>query len=103
MRPISPLKWSLIALLIPSSLVSLGMLMVGLTFGASLWQVDRPFAIAMWFATVLFPALLIVAVRSAIAPRRFYTLAALAWLFVAFWAFHTFLWRPWLVGGPWGW
>jgi hypothetical protein len=96
-------KWSLWALLVPALPLALMTFFVGAGFGVNLWRADRPFAVAMWFAVVGFPAWLIVALRSQAAPRRFYGLAISAWLFAAFWIFHNFWWMPWTAGGPHGW
>lgn len=96
-------KWSLLALLVPASLIASSTFLVGVGFGFNLWRADRPFAIAMWFAVVGFPALLISTLRSQPQLRRFYGLAIAAWLFAAFWIFHNFFWMPWAAGGPRGW
>jgi hypothetical protein len=103
MRVRNAAKWSLIILSVPAWLLCLMYLQVGLTFGFNLWRADRPFAIAFWFAVVLFPFLLFVAIRSTKHPLRFWTLAITAWVFLAFWVFHQFIWMPWTFGGPWGW
>jgi len=97
------MKWTLVLLSVPAALVAFGYLVVGLTFGFNLWRVDRPFAIAMWFAVLLFPAFLVATIRSSERPRRFWALTAAAWCFAAFWAYWNFLWMPWTYGGPWGW
>lgn len=90
-------------LLAPALLVSLMTLYVGLTFGFNLWRADRPFAIALWFAVIMLPALVLAALKAKEEPRLFYPLAAISWLFVAFWIFHGFIWMPWAAGGPPGW
>lgn len=83
--------------------MSLGYLVIGLTFGFNLWRADRPFAMAFWFAVVFFPVLLIIAIRSTSNVRRFWSLWLLSWIFVAFWAFYQLMWMPWTNGGKWGW
>lgn len=96
-------KWSLVGLLIPASLLGFMHLVVGIGFGFNLWRADRPFAIMLWFATVLFPALIVVTLKSTARPRVFYSLSGVAFMFAAFWLFHDLIWMPWTVGGPWGW
>lgn len=96
-------KWSLVLLAVPASVLALAMLIVGLTFGANLWRPDRPYAIIIWLALVFFPAFIAFALASKGSPRRFYILSAIAWLFVAFWLFENFFWKPWEYGGSWGW
>ena len=103
MRALNVTKWSLVLLSVPALLLSYLYLVTSLTFGINLWRADRPFAIALWFAVVLFPILLLVAIRSIGSPRRFWRLAIAAWFFVAFWAYHQVIWQPWTYGGPWGW
>lgn len=103
MRGITVAKWSLIILSAPAWLLCFVYLQVGLTFGFNLWRADRPFAIAFWFAVVLFPLLLLVAIRSTEHPRRFWPLTITAWSFLVFWVFHQLIWMPWTYGGPWGW
>lgn len=96
-------KASLIALLLPATLICFGSLVVGLTFGFNLGRSDRPFAIAMWFAVVIFPGLIVAALRLAKTRRQLLMWTAAAWAFAGFWVFHNFVWMPWTYGGPWGW
>lgn len=107
-------------LLLPvAMLVTLEAIAVGLFFGrANLFQWHRPFAVMLWAAYVLYPAFVVHALastrvrhvgysREQAGPSevngKLYTLAALAWLFLAFILYHALIWQPHLHGGPWGW
>lgn len=93
------LEWSLCLLLIPAALMSLEWLVVGVTFGFNLWRPDRLFAIAMWFACVLFPAFVAWALARSLKARSLATTArwtVAAWGFGAFWLLDVYVTR-------WGW
>jgi hypothetical protein len=82
------LEWSLCLLLIPAALMSLGWLVAGVTFGSNLWRPDRLFAIAIWFAGVLFPAFVAWALARSLKAQ---SLGATARWTVAVWGFGVFL------------
>jgi hypothetical protein len=93
------LEWSLCLLLIPAALISLDTLVVGVTFGFNLWRPDRPFAITLWFAGVLFPAFVAWALVRSLKAQSLATTARLTlvtWAFVAFWLGDVYVVR-------WGW
>jgi hypothetical protein len=92
-------KTSLVVLLVPATLVSFTSLFVGLTFGLNLWRSDRPFAIALWFAEVMFPGFIVAALRLVNTCRQLLKWTAAAWTFAGFWVFHNFIWMPWGYGG----
>jgi hypothetical protein len=107
--------WLLFAV---SVFASFDALVVGAWAAPALFVWHRPFAVMLWLAQVLFPAFLgyVLATTRARRPSyavakesepkatsRLYTLAAVAWSFVAFVLFVTFWWQPFLIGGPWGW
>lgn len=96
-------RYSLVALLLPATILAFISLAVGLTFGVNLWRSDRPFAIALWFAVVLFPGFIVVALRLSGTRRQLLLMTAAAWTFVTFWIFQNFVWMPSTHGGPWGW
>lgn len=96
-------KGSLVALAVPATLLSIAYLFVGLSFGFDLWRLDRPFAIMLWFAIVLFPVFIGVTIRGTTTLRQLWIMTTLAWSFAAFWVFVNFVWMPWTYGGPWGW
>jgi hypothetical protein len=79
--------------------MSLECLVVGATFGFNLWRPDRSFAIAMWFAVVLFPIFVAWALFRSFKAQSLATTARLAlitWAFVVFWLWDVYVVR-------WGW
>lgn len=100
------IDWSLCALLIPAAFVALDFFAVGVFFGMALWRPDRPFGIAMWFATVLFPVFVAYALWRSLRVKSLKTTAILAsacWAFACFFMWENFVWMPFAHGGPWGW
>jgi hypothetical protein len=90
------LEWSLCLLLIAATLLSVEWLVVGVTFGFNLWRPDRIFAIAVWFAAVLFPAFVAWALMKSLKERSLATtarLAAVTWTFAAFWLWDVYVAR----------
>jgi len=78
--------------------LSLEWLLVGLTFGSNLWRPDRVFAIAMWFAGVLFPGYVGWALTKSFKAQSLATttlLALIAWGFATFWFCEIYVlkWR----------
>ena len=103
MRSLTVAKASMIVLAVPATALCFGYLVMGLSFGLNLWRADRPFAIALWFAVVLFPLFIANAMSATKTPRQFWIMTGMAWSFAAFWVYHNFIWMPWTYGGPWGW
>jgi hypothetical protein len=96
-------RWSLMALLVLAVLIAFGSVVAGLTFAPLLFRAERPFAIAMWAATVLFPLFLLALLAMPRGSKRLYPLAAISWLFAATWMVINLVWVPSSAGGPWGW
>ena len=96
-------RWSVMALLAPAVLVAYGSVVAGLTFAPLLFRAERPFAISMWLATVLFPIWLLALLMLPRGSERLYPLAAASWLFATAWLVFNLIWVPSSAGGPWGW
>ncbi len=93
------LEWSLCLLLIPAALISLEWLVVGVTFGSNLWRPDRPVAITMWIAGVLFPAFVAWALARSLKAQSLATTARwtlATWGLAGFWLVDVYVTR-------WGW
>jgi hypothetical protein len=93
------LEWSLLLLFIPSAFFSIEFFAVGVGFGFNLWRPDRLFAIAVWFAVVLFPGFVAWALYQSFRMQSLATtarLASAAWMFVAFAIWDIYIAR-------WGW
>lgn len=103
MRWVTIAKVSLLALAVPATILSVEELAVGLTYGGNLWRTDRPFAIALWLAVVVFPLFIGTAMGAAKTSRRLWIVTGVSWAFAAFWVCESFVWMPWAHGGPWGW
>ena len=94
---------SLMVLLAPAVLIAYGSVVGGLTFAPLLFRAERPFAITMWLATILFPVWLLALLALSRGSRKLYPLAASSWLFAASWTVINIFWVPSSAGGPWGW
>lgn len=96
-------RQSLLALLAPAVLIAFGSVVGGLIFAPILFRAERPFAIAMWLATVLFPTWLLALLALRRGSKSLYPLAAVSWLFAATWVVINFVWAPSSTGRLWGW
>jgi hypothetical protein len=67
--------------------MSVGSLVVGVSFGFNLWRPERLFATLVWAAVVLFPGFLVWALMTSFKAKSAATticLAAASWAFVVF-------------------
>jgi hypothetical protein len=79
--------------------MSLVWFIAGVTFGFNLWRPDRLFAILMWAAAVVFPALVAWALAKSFKAQSLATTALLTfavWAFAGFWLWDVYVAR-------WGW
>jgi hypothetical protein len=93
-------RQSLLALLAPAVLIAFGSVVGGLMFARILFRAERPLAISMWLAIVLFPVWILALLGMRRGSKKLYPLAAASWLFDAMVAIY-YAWQP--YGRLWGW
>jgi hypothetical protein len=96
-------RQSLLVLLALAVLIAFSSMVGGLMFAPILFRAERPFAIALWLATLAFPVWLLALLAVRRGSRKLYPSAMVSWLFAAIWVVINFVWAPSSTGRFWGW